>query len=307
MPSARQRWFTWFQLAIDLRSSVIPSIWRRVVGTMVFAAIVTAGYYQGWSVDKPIINTLIPTIVLGLLIVFRTNTAYDRYWEGRKCFGSLINQSRILSRNMWYVIPAKTERQRREKIKKIRLVYTLLIAIKAHLRQEYLNTQLSSLLTNEQYAELEKVEHIPLRVINWLAGYFSYLYYQEGRIEDRFFDSFNKSLDRISTNLIGCERILNTPMPRAYSIHLRHLLLIYCLGLPFSYVADLGWATIPAVGLVSFALLGVEEIGIEIENPFGRDPNDLPLDNLCQKLHRNIEQLILYISETEKSELNNFK
>lgn len=182
MPSARQKWFTWFQLATDLRSSVIPSIWRRVVGTMVFAATVIASYYRV-SVNKPILNTLIPTIVLGLLIVFRTNTAYDRYWEGRKCFGSLINQSQILSRNIWYVIPAKNERQQREKIEKIRLVYTLMIAIKAHLRKEYLNAELCSFLTNEQYAELEKAKHIPRIIINWLAGYFSHLYYQEGSVE----------------------------------------------------------------------------------------------------------------------------
>ncbi|MGB3692789.1 MAG: bestrophin family ion channel [Spirulinaceae cyanobacterium] len=301
MSSAQKKWFTWFRLAIDLKSSVIPTIWRRVAGTMIFAALVTVAYYEGWSVDRPIINTLIPTIVLGLLIVFRTNTAYDRYWEGRKLFGSLLNNSRILSRNIWFIVPAKTKEEQREKIKQIRLVIILIVAIKTHLRKEYLNAELIDLLDNKQYSELEEVTHIPLRINNWLANYFSQIYYQEGLINDRFFDTLNKSLDMISEGLIGCERILNTPLPKAYSIHLRHLLLIYCLGLPFTYVSDLGWGAIPAVGLVSFALLGVEAIGIEIENPFGRDANDLPLDDLCKKLQGNIEQLIEYGIEIEKT------
>ncbi|WP_019506635.1 bestrophin family protein [Pleurocapsa sp. PCC 7319] len=302
MSSGREKWFTWIKLAIDLRSSVIPAIWRRVVATMIFAAIVTVAYYEGFSVNQPIINSLIPTIVLGLLIVFRTNTAYDRYWEGRKLFGSLINNSRILSRNIWFIIPDKTQEQQQEKITQVRLVFSLIVAIKTHLRKEYLNPELSNLLTDQQYLELKNVTHIPLRMINWLAAYFSDLYYQKGLINDRFFDLLNKSLDLIAGDMIGCERILNTPLPKAYSIHLRHLLLIYCLGLPFSYVSDLGWGAIPAVGLVSFALLGVEEIGIEIENPFGRDPNDLPLDDLCKILHGNIEQLIQYGTDVEKTD-----
>ncbi len=237
MVSAREKWFTWFKLIIDLKSSVIPAIWRRVIATMVFAAMITVAYYAGWPVYLPIINTLIPTIVLGLLIVFRTNTAYERYWEGRKLFGSLINNSRILSRNIWFIIPAKTKEQQQEKLAQIRLSFILIVAIKSHLRKEHLNCELSNLLTEEQYLELKNVSHIPLRIINWLAQYFSDLYHQNGSINDRFFESFNKSLDSIASNLNSCERILNTPLPKAYAIHLRHLLyllLIYCLGLPFS-------------------------------------------------------------------------
>lgn len=76
----------------------------------------------------------------------------------------------------------------------------------------------------------------------------------------------------------GCVRIATNPIPHAYSIHLKHLLLIYCFGIPFQFVAELSWWTIPVVGMISFALLGVEAIGLEIENPFGYDHNDLPFD-----------------------------
>ncbi|MFB2980388.1 bestrophin family ion channel [Microseira sp. BLCC-F43] len=90
----------------------------------------------------------------------------------------------------------------------------------------------------------------------------------------------------------ACERIRNTPMPLAYGIHLKQLLLIYCLLLPFQMVKDLGWSTAPVVGLVSFTLLGIEDIGLEIENPFGRDANDLPLDALCDAIRGYAEQSI---------------
>jgi len=92
--------------------------------------------------------------------------------------------------------------------------------------------------------------------------------------------------------LSGCERILRTPMPLAYAIHLKQLLLLYSLALPFQMVKDLGWGTAPVVALISFTLFGIEEIGIEIENPFGHDANDLPLDNICATIQRNIEDLI---------------
>ena len=90
----------------------------------------------------------------------------------------------------------------------------------------------------------------------------------------------------------GCERILKTPIPLAYAIHLKQLLLLYCLSLPFQLVEDLGWGTGLIVALVSFTLFGIEEIGIEIENPFGHDPNDLPLDAICATMQRNIDDLV---------------
>ncbi len=92
----------------------------------------------------------------------------------------------------------------------------------------------------------------------------------------------------------GCERILKTPIPLAYAIHLKQLLLIYCLLLPFQLINDLGWWTGAIVGLISFTLFDIEAIGIEIENPFGYDPNDLPLDAICITILRNIEDLITF-------------
>jgi len=104
-----------------------------------------------------------------------------------------------------------------------------------------------------------------------------------------------KLLDTMVDVLGGCERILKTPIPVAYSIHLKQLLLIYCLTLPFQLVTELTWWTAPIVGVISFTVFGIEQIGIEIENPFGFDDNDLPLETICQTIKINIEELINFI------------
>ena len=280
---------TWLDLAIDLRNSVILAIWRRVIATMIFALLITIAYHQGIAVNQPILSTLIPGIVLGLLLVFRTNTAYDRFWEGCKLWYDLINAGRILCRNIWTIVPTNNAENLGIKIAHIRLVGILIIAIKLHLRDENIDDSIAALMTPEDYLELKKADNVPLRIINWFAEYFRQLYYDKKVIPYRFFIELNRSLDQIIMLLSGCERILNTPLPRAYSIHLKHLLLLYCFALPFQFVKELDWFTIPVVGIISFALLGIEDIGVEIENPFGYDRNDLPLDQFCQQLQAEIE------------------
>jgi ion channel-forming bestrophin family protein len=280
---------TWLHLATDFKNSVLNAIWRRVIATMIFALLITIAYHQGFSVNQPILGTLIPGVVLGLLLVFRTNTAYDRFWEGCKLWHDLVNAARIFCRNIWTIVITNNPEDVSRKIAHLRLVGLLIFCIKLHLRNEPINQNMSAIITEEQYLELKTVNNMPVRVMNWLADYFSELYHVQKVIPYRLFVELNRSLDQITMIFSGCERILNTPLPRPYSIHLKHLLLLYCLALPFQFVKDLDWFTIPAVGIISFALLGIEDIGVEIENPFGYDRNDLPLEQFCQELQAEIE------------------
>lgn len=280
---------TWLELAIDLRSSVIQAIWRRVIATMIFTLLITIAYHQGYAVNQPILASLIPGVVLGLLLVFRTNTAYERFWEGCKLWYDLINAARILCRNIWTIILTKNDEDLSRKIFHLRLVGLLIVTIKLHLRNEPIDPKVKILITQEQYLELKEANNMPIRIINWFADYFSELYHIQKVIPYRLFVELNRSLDQITMIFSGCERILKTPLPLPYSIHLKHLLLLYCFALPFQFVEDLDWFTIPVVGIISFALLGIEDIGVEIENPFGYDRNDLPLDQFCQQLQTEIE------------------
>lgn len=283
---------TWLNLAIDLRSSVIIAIWRRVLATMIFASLIVIAYHKGFPVNQPTLAALIPGIVLGLLLVFRTNTAYERYWEGCKIWYNLLSASRILCRNIWVIIPVNKPEDLKLKISTLRLVGLLIISIKLNLRNQDVD-DLKEIITQVQYLQFKKVNNIPVRIINWIAEYFGNLYNerydQANTICNRSFIELNRSLDQITMLIGDSQRILDTPLPKAYSIHLRHLLLIYCFALPFQFVQPLDWLTIPSVGIISFALLGIEDIGEEIENPFGYDRNDLPLDKFCQDLQAEIE------------------
>lgn len=282
----------WFQLAFDLKSSVIRDIKSQVLLSMVMAAIVTIVYKNGYSgFSQPILAGLIPGIILGLLLVFRTNTAYERFWEGWQIAGMTIFTGRNLSRQMWMTIPAITSADAQEKTACLRLIPAFFMAMKQHLRHAGVDEELKSVLAPEQCLELQYVTNMPLKVTQWIGSYLA-KQYSAKKIDSIQFAALNRLLDRLVECLSRCERILAAPMPKAYSIHLRHLVILYCFALPFQMVKDLQWWTILVVGVVAFALFGIEAIGLEIENPFGYDANDIPLDRLCQKLHKDVEELI---------------
>ena len=289
----------WFQTAFQLRGSVIPSILGRTMLCGLFGVVISVLFYLKLPVAMPTLASLIPNIVLGLLLVFRTNTAYERFWEGRKCWGTLINTVRNLARQMLLAIAVTTPEARHEKIVVLRMLVAFSVAMKLHLRHEPINDELSALLPPAKYDILKKMHHPSLEIAFWIGDY---LQQQHDRkhLNAYQLSAMHKLLDAMVDMLGACERILKTPMPLAYAIHLKQLLLLYCLSLPFQMVGSVGWWTGPVVILISFTLFGIEEIGIEIENPFGHDPNDLPLDAICATMLRNIEDLITLTPGWEK-------
>jgi putative membrane protein len=192
---------------------------------------------------------------------------------------------------MWMNISVENLEAQEKKAYQLRLIAAFFVAMTQHLRREGVNDRLKSLLAPEHYLELKNVSNMPLRITQWIGAYLAQQYSQQ-YIDTIQFAALNRLLDQLVECLSRCERILNAPMPRAYSMHLRHLLILYCFAIPFQMVKDLHWWTVPVVGVIAFALFGIEAIGLEIENPFGYDANDIPLDNLCSKLHNDIEELI---------------
>jgi putative membrane protein len=239
----------------------------------------------------PILSSIVPSIVLGLLLVFRTNTAYERFWEGRKFWGTLINNVRNLARQIWVAIEEKDPQDIAIKKSVLRLLPAFAVAMKLHLRQEAINPELEPLMSPAQYQKLKSMNNPPLEIAFWIEDYL-HEQYERNCLDVYQLTGMNELLNSMIDVLGGCERILKTPIPLAYAIHLKQLLLLYCLALPFQMVKDLTWGTGLVVALISFTLFGIEEIGIEIENPFGHDANDLPLTNICATMQRNIDDLI---------------
>lgn len=281
----------WFKVALRVKGSVIPSILNRVILCGGFGCFISILFYFKLPVYWQNVESVVPSIVLGLLLVFRTNTAYERFWEGRKAWGTLVNNVRNLARLIWVAIDEKEPEDRARKEAALRLLIAFAVATKLHLRSEAINSELEMLMSPSRYFKLKTMNNPPLEIAFWIGDYLQQQY-NRNCINLYQMNALNDLLNSMVDVLGGCERILKTPMPMAYAIHLKQMLLIYCLLLPFQLVHDLSWATGPIVALISFTLFGIEEIGVEIENPFGHDPNDLPLDAICATMRRNIEDLI---------------
>lgn len=292
----------WFQVIFRLQASVIPAILPWVLLCGKYGFFISLFHHFGNVLvfnDTKILYNVVLTfnIVLSLLLVFRTNTAHERFWEARKLWGSLVNTVRNLSRNIWLIIEEAEPNDRLEKESILRLLVAFAVATKLHLRRDEVNSELEALMPSFYYFKLQSTNHAPLEIAFWIGEYLQYQY------DRKCLDVYQlTTLQKLVNDLIdilgGCERILKTPMPLAYSIKLKQLLLIYCLLLPFQLVSGLGWWTGPALAFISLILLGIEEIGAEIEEPFGLDPNDLPLDLICATMLRNVEDLIMTAPDT---------
>jgi ion channel-forming bestrophin family protein len=285
----------WFRVAFKVKGSVIPAVMPKVLLCGGFGVLISVLSAQGLALAWPILGNVIPSIVLGLLLVFRTNTAYDRFWEGRKAWGALMNTVRNLTRRIWVFVDETKPSDRTHKQTALRLIVAFAVAMKLHLREESMNDRELLALVGDRYGTtLQQAPHPCLKIAFWIEDYLQQQY-KEQRVDLYQVTTMNALLDGMVDSLGACERILKTPMPMAYAIHLKQLLLIYCLLLPFQLVGEIGFWTGPIVGLVSFTLFGIEEIGIEIENPFGRDHNDLPLDDICNTMTRNMEYLVTLV------------
>jgi putative membrane protein len=146
-------------------------------------------------------------------------------------------------------------------------------------------------LPPREVAEMIAAENVPLEVAARISRLLA-----ENRPPGTFAERAVVAIDTILRSMVEslgvCERIRNTPIPFAYVVHLRRALFLYLLTLPFALVDPFGWSTVVYTTLISYVLLGIDEIGVEIENPFGTDPNDLPLEELCATIQRELTSFV---------------
>ena len=287
----------WFKTLFCVRGSVIQAVLPRVGMCTGFSLLITLLHNAGIPVSWPVLGSVVPSLVLGLLLVFRTNASYERFWEGRKLWGTMINTVRNLARQIW--VSVDTSRGSKEQA--LKLLVAFAIATKQHLRQQPCQHELRHLVSPTQLDKLLTMNSPPLEIAFWLGDYLQ-VQQLKGRINPYQLQAMTQQVNTLVDVLGGCERILKTPLPLSYSIHLKQLLVMYCMALPFQVVNELNVWTIPVVALVAFAVFGVEEIGLEIENPFGCDLNDLPLNAICQTMERNIQDLVTLTPSIEKNE-----
>lgn len=288
----------WTDHLFDLRGSLVREIAVRVllctlVATIVFYVDVTVLTPHHADLEiPPTAHSLVGT-ALGLLLVFRTNSSYDRFWEGRKQWGAIVNETRNLARASSVLLAADPALVR----ELARWTVSFAWATKHALRGERGLGPLGPSLPAKELQDVLAAAHTPLAVSRRISALLA-----QGRRRGLIGDVEHMALDNNVQLLIdymgACERIQKTPLPYAYAVHLRRALIVFCFTLPFVLVHSFHWATIPATFFVSYTFLGIEEIGVEIENPFGHDENDLPLEKICETIQRDVLDVAERVAET---------
>lgn len=285
---------TWFSLIFHSYSRLIL---RRLLPAILFMGIFSAAFcyvvldylelspsrFQGTTVVHSLLG-----IVLGLFLVFRTNSAYDRWWEGRRQWGGLVNSTRNFAIKLQAFLPADAQEERTWFS---RMIPNFVFAMKEHLRE---GVDLNELESGDEdlAALLTPVAHRPNRLNAMMYTRVNNLYKNQQITGDQLLN-LDKELKDFIDILGACERIRNTPIPYSYTMYLKKFIFLYIITLPFGFVATFAYFTIATVVLVSYVLLSIELIAEEIEDPFGKDSNDLPTDELAEKIRANVKEILL--------------
>ncbi|WP_342327850.1 bestrophin family ion channel [Pedobacter sp. FW305-3-2-15-E-R2A2] len=218
--------------------------------------------------------------VISMLLVFRTNTSYDRWWEGRRLLGALTN----ISRN--FAIKIKALRMSKEDNEFFDYaIPKYAFALKEHLREKQYFGKNSLLI------EVDGGKHIPNQVA---TSIFSRIFDLQaaGKISQEQLIILNADVHQFTDICGGCERIKRTPIPYSYSAFIKKFLFIYVITLPFGWVFSLGYFVIPIVPFILYVLASLELIAEEIEDPFGLDANDLPVDEICNNIEKHVGEIL---------------
>ncbi len=279
----------WFKHIISFNhSDTINKLWKELIALGILTlgiAYIEIKYIENTEKLSELMQVYsLIGFVLSLLLVFRTNTAYDRWWEGRKKWGELVNNSR----NLAIKISALTDDPEIRTYFK-RMISNYVFAMKEHLREGVKLEELD--LTEEEKKELSQFDHKP--------NYFAQKMYaklhamkQSGKLTEENYIVIDVNLKTFSDIIGACERIKNTPIPYSYSMFLKKFIFIYVTTLPLAFVNTFGYYSSLVSIFVFYVLVSMEILAEEIEDPFGRDDNDLPTDDLCQKIKANVSEVL---------------
>ena len=274
----------WLPILFRMRGSVIPRLLPRVaIAAVIGVAAVLLLERRNFKIPSAA-HTLVG-VALGLLLVFRTNASYDRYWEGRRLLGFMVNRTRDLARQVGsYVAGAEA------RAALARLIPAFYWAAAQTLRRDTSLGNADRLLVAEERAALAGAGFRAPVIAKWISDRL-HAEAAAGRLSEARLQLFDANLTALNDALGGAERILRTPIPFAYAQHIKIFVVLFCFSAPFVVVDVMGWATPAACALLALALFGIDEIGVEIEDPFGDDPNDLPLDAIGAGIEKAVAEL----------------
>jgi len=309
------------------QGTALQRIWKRLVATTLLAAIITyidLGQGGRWTFhdDLTVLPFQLVGVALGIFLGFRNNTSYDRFWEGRKLWGRMVNTSRSLTRQILTMIgpiqkewdgrltdgmrshyygelPNQTAREAEPDVDELLVFHEEMVhrvaayvhCFRMALRDETDLDQLRPLLHDKEIRNLDSESNRPTAIMQTLGDRFREAWLR-GWIHSQHFVVLEASLTEMTNIQGGCERIKATPIPFSYTALIHKIVAVYCYALPFGIVNVTGWFTPVVVAMIAYAFFGLDSVGDEIEDPFGEDLNDLPLSTISRMIEVNIRQRI---------------
>lgn len=287
----------WFTIIVKFpKADTFQKLLPLMITVALYCGIIAWLELYHWKLDKDslIKNTMVLHSILGfalsMLLVFRTNTAYDRWWEGRRVWGTMVNHSRSLAIKINSFLgmnhPADAKFL-------LTLLGDLPFAIKNHLRKVKLWDEYEGIGILAGQTRHLVAQHLPVFLSQLLFEKINELYSQK-KLTDAQFLLMNDELRTFHETCGACERIKNTPIPFSYSSFIKKFIFFFIMTMPFGLVFSIGWLSVVLVPFVLYVLASLELIAEEIENPFGKDANDLPLDEICQTIRKNIQEILVF-------------
>jgi ion channel-forming bestrophin family protein len=285
----------WFTFIFRFhKADTVRQLFPMILTMAIYAAIVAYFEVSFWKIgEKSYVKNItvahnILGFVISMLLVFRTNTAYDRWWEGRKQWGSLVNNSRNLAMKMAVLLGEKHDKDR-QFFKKTIPAYAY--ALQNHLRSERTRRELgSNELALFPPVQESKSSHVP----NYLAKLMFEKYYELGKsgvLSHEQMLSINPEISSFTDVCGACERVKNTPIPYSYSAFIKKFIFFYVMTMPFGFAVSLGYLVVPLVVFVFYVLASLELIAEEIEDPFEGDINDIPTDRIAANIHKHVFEI----------------
>lgn len=285
---------TWWRQLLVWNGTALQRILPRLVLVTISATALTL-IHELWFPKLALLTPLPFMLVglpLGIFLGFRNNASYDRYWEGRRLWGQLVNECRSFARSVAVLLDddgdgKPSPRQRQLVLRTAAFAHLL----RQHLRQQDDLSEVAGLLDPGDIERIASVRHRPVAVLGLLGASI------RKALRERAVDPFHvplleQSLRNLTDVLGGCERIATTPLPASYVVLIHRIVAVYVFSLPFGIMDTVHVLSPVVTMMIAYAFLGLDAIGDEIEHPFGLDPNDLPLSTISRNIEINLREML---------------
>jgi putative membrane protein len=280
----------WFGMLFEWNGSVLPQLLPRLFILFIYTVVIV--YFRESLLEyhlyiNPAIFTLFG-IALAIFLGFRNTVSYDRFWEGRKLWGALLNDTRSLARQSHTLIYG--DDYQKERTHFILMLTALVHALKHQLRLTNPDADMERLLANSYDEKLQTAVFKPIIILKNLGLWINKAK-RDGRLDSITQVAFDENLNKLSDIIGGCERIASTPIPYTYNILLHRTVYIYCFLLPFGFGESMLWTLPFVIVFIAYTFVALEAIADELEDPFGIEPNDLALDAMSAMIENTLAEI----------------